>query len=247
MIIDIFTFCYNEQSRLPWFLNHYGPIARKITIFDNGSNDQSEEIGRKWSSVVWDKERYYINKIDDSLLTHLKCNSWKDSDADLVFVGDIDELVYHPDGLINFFSDKVQQGYTMFKPQAYNMVCESLPSYTANKNIYNFKQCTYGVRYDWFDKICVFSPKDVKRINYIDGCHKCKPMGNIKIYQNDPEYKLLHYKYPSKELYTKQISNSFNRLSEYNIRRRRGFEYHDDATKAGVEFDQMYERRECVL
>jgi len=247
MILDVFTFCYNEECRLPWFLNHYGPIARTITIFDNGSNDKSEEIGTSWGNVIWDKESYYINKIDDSLLTRLKCNSWKRSDADLVIVVDIDELLYHSDGLLEFFTGKIQQGYTMFKPQAYDMVCEGLPDYKSNKNVYEFSQCTYGVRNDNFDKICAFSPKEVKSVNYSDGCHKCKPTGNINVYQNDSEYKLLHYKYPSKELYTKQISSSFSRLSEYNIKWKRGFEYHQDIKKASEEYDKAYDKRESVL
>lgn len=247
MIIDVFTFCYNEEYRLPWFLNHYGPVTRTITIFDNGSDDKSEEISTGWSNVIWDKKSYYINKIDDSLLTHLKCNAWKQSDADLVLVVDIDELLYHPDGLPNFFTNKMQQGFTMFRPQAYDMVCENLPVYTSNKNIYEFSQCVYGVRLKFFDKICAFSPKEVKKVNYDDGCHKCKPVGNIKIYRNDPEYKLLHYKYPSKELYTKQISSSFCRLSEYNIKHKRGFEYHEDIERASKEFDKVYNNRKPVI
>lgn len=247
MKFDIYTFCYNEEHRLPWFLNHYGPLARTITVFDNGSNDRSEEIGTSWDNVIWDKEKYYINKIDDSLLTRLKCNSWKNSDADLVIVADIDELLYHPDGLPVFFESKMQQGFTMFKPQSHDMVCESLPEYSKNKNIYDFSQCTLGFRYDWFDKVNAFSPKDIKEINYIDGCHKCKPIGNIKIYHDDPEYKMLHYKYPGKELYTKQISSSFSRLSEYNIRRKRGFEYHDNVERASEEYDQAFAKRTSVL
>lgn len=249
MKLDIYTFCYNEEHRLPWFLNHYGPIARTITVFDNGSNDKSEEIGTSWDNVIWDKKKYYINKIDDSLLTHLKCTSWKNSDADLVFVGDIDELIYHPRGLCNFFEEKIQQGFTMFKPQTYDMVCDQLPQHSPEKNIYEYSQCTYGVRNDFFDKPNVFSPRDIKIIKYVDGCHRFikPPVGNIKLYENDPEYKMLHYKYPSKELYTKQISSSFSRLSEYNIRRKRGFEYHDNVERASEEYDQVFAKRTPIL
>lgn len=247
MILDVFTFCYNEEQRLPWFLNLYGPIARSITVFDNGSDDKSEEIGTSWDNVIWDKKKYYLNEIVETQLTHLKCNAWKQSDADLVLIVDIDELLYHPDGLPEFFASKTKRGFTMFKPQAYDMVCEDLPEYTPGKNVYEFSQCTYGFRHNFFDKVCVFSPKDIKQINYGHGCHRSRPTGNVRIYCDDPEYKLLHYKYPSKELYTKQISSSYTRLSDFNRERELGFEYHDDVQKASEEFDEVYNKRKPVI
>lgn len=48
MIIDAYTFCWNEEIRLKYFLNLYSPLCRQITVYDNGSTDaytKTDEIG----------------------------------------------------------------------------------------------------------------------------------------------------------------------------------------------------------
>jgi len=96
-IIDVYTFCWNEEIRLPYFLRLWSPIARTITIFDNGSSDNSENIAKSYSNVIWNTKDYDTGGIlHEPTLTSLKNNCWKKSrDADLVFVGDIDEILFY--------------------------------------------------------------------------------------------------------------------------------------------------------
>ena len=40
------------------------------------------------------------------------------SDADLVYIGDIDEILYHPSGLKSYYKNKLKDKYNVFKPHA---------------------------------------------------------------------------------------------------------------------------------
>ena len=72
MIIDVYTFCWNEEIRLPYFLRLWGPIARRIIIYDNGSTDKSRKIALKYPNVVWDTVTYGQNEINDIKYVILK-------------------------------------------------------------------------------------------------------------------------------------------------------------------------------
>ena len=62
LILDVYTFCYNEEIRLKYFLELYAPISRKITIFDNGSTDKSKEIAQQYENVIWDGITYNVGE-----------------------------------------------------------------------------------------------------------------------------------------------------------------------------------------
>jgi glycosyltransferase involved in cell wall biosynthesis len=144
MIIDAYTFCWNEEIRLRYFLNHYSPVCRRIVVFDNGSTDSSQEVASQYGNVVWDTETYGQGEIDDDILRDVKNNCWKDSrDADLVFVGDVDEVLYHPSGG-DYFRSALQTGYTVFRATAYDMVSRGVPVHLGN--IYDDADFRYGVR-----------------------------------------------------------------------------------------------------
>ena len=64
MIIDAYTFCWNEEIRIKYFFKSMAPICRSITLFDNGSDDKSKQIAEQYDNVVWDAETMG-NKFDD--------------------------------------------------------------------------------------------------------------------------------------------------------------------------------------
>jgi hypothetical protein len=213
-IVDVYTVCWNEEIRLPYFLRLWSPIARKITIFDNGSSDNSKKIAKSFPNVIWDTEYYNTGgKIHQPSLTKVKNHGWKKSrDADLVFMGDVDEIIfYNQSSLLNLFS-KTDEGFTIFKPHGYDMIPDEVPSH--NGQIYdksNFKLGVYNAKYS---KACLFSPKSIEEINYNHGCHRCSPVGDCKYFSSDGFY-LLHYHYLNFSFYSDRRQKVFNRLGEW--------------------------------
>ena len=230
MIIDAYTFCYNEEIRLKYYLNLYAPLCRKITIYDNGSTDASKEIATKYDNVIWEVETYNQNEINDKILTKVKNNCWKQSkDADWVIVGDVDEILYHKDGLNNYLMYLLNEtNKKIIRAKGFDMVSTKLPTHVGN--FYDHEDFRYGVRNKKYDKTCIFHSKSVQNINYTPGAHQCRPIikkhllktnANVKIKKqmrlHDGELKLLHYKYLSKESFVNQQNQSGERLSATNL------------------------------
>lgn len=259
MIIDAYTFCYNEQMRLKYYLNLYAPMCRKITIYDNGSTDASKEIATKYDNVIWETETYNQNEINDAKLRRVKNNCWKQSnDADWVIVCDVDEILYHKDGLNNYLMYLLNEtNKKIIRATGFDMVSTKLPTHTGN--FYDDEDFQYGVRSEKYDKTCIFHPKSVREIRYTHGAHRCRPIINrhllrtnaMQIKQQmslyDGELKLLHYKYLSKDSFINQQNQSAKRLSENNKKRNWGFEYFYKSKKQEQIFDEKLRNRKKVI
>lgn len=193
-------------------------------MFDNGSNDGSEQIANGYNNVVWDRQKYYIHSIDEVLLRNIKNSCWKDSrDADWVFVGDVDEIIYHPHGVEKFLHTLKRDKYTIVKPHAYDMVVDSLPVHDGM--IYDHEDFRKGMRIvdhdrmhicdgHTYDKCCVFSPKHIDEINYTLGAHVANPIGDTNIFHRS-ECKLLHYKYMHRQTYiTRNLECKYRSLKD---------------------------------
>ena len=156
------------------------------------------------------------NKFDDRKKRKVSNHCWQDlsNDADLVYVGDMDEILYHPLGLSTYFEDRLQEGYNVFKPHAYEMVNINLPKHEGQiydhddfkigHRIYDARNNFIKGRNPWmYDKCSVFSPKNLDTVWFSFGFHKTKFTGtDVKIcYEED--YKLLHYKYIGRERFVK--------------------------------------------
>lgn len=255
MIIDAYTFCYNEQIRLKYYLNLYAPLCRKITIYDNGSTDDSKEIATKYDNVIWETETYYQNEINDVILTEVKNNCWKQSkDADWVIVGDVDEILYHKDGLNNYLMYLLNEtNKKIIRATGFDMISKRLPTHTGN--FYDHEDFQYGVCNEAWDKTCIFSPSSICEINYKPGSHFCEPhvskprhqrrIGEMSLH--DGQLKLLHYKYLSKESFVNQQKKSGERLAKINKEKNYGFEYLYDTKKQEQIFDQKLRNRKKVI
>ena len=212
MKITVYTMCYNEESILPFFLNHYSKFATEIIIYDNESTDNTVSIASKHPLVSDIKTIKTDNSIDDRILSNFKNTCWKDCISDFAIVVDVDELLYHPD-IINFLSNNYN--YSMFKPFGYNMISTSFPQ--PNKNITS--QIKMGVRDILFDKQCLFKPKELIDINYDHGAHVCKPefkSNNSETYFSS-DLKLLHYKYLGLQYILDKNKRCSDRLSQFNL------------------------------
>jgi glycosyltransferase involved in cell wall biosynthesis len=229
MKIEAFAICYNEEALLPYYLRHYSQFCDQIIIFDNYSTDRSEEIclaNPKVKLVKYDSG----NQIRDDIYLQIKNNCWKNSNADWVIVGDIDELVYHAD-IVKALKDVTLSEATIITPRMFNMYSEKFP--VTEGQIY--EEVTYGIPCG--SKTNVFRPRMITNINYDPGCHEAHPEGNV-IFYHVVGMKTFHMRYLSKQWVIDRNEQSYKRLSELNKQLGWGIHYHATAQKISEDFDR---------
>nr|WP_295874831.1 glycosyltransferase family 2 protein [uncultured Chitinophaga sp.] len=222
--IDAYIICWNEERMIRHTLNHYATFCRKITLLNNYSTDNTIAIAKKHYPQVEVVDFDTNNEHRDDILLEVKNNCWKKSTADYVIVGDTDEFL---------FADNMQEQlrrlneYKVALPVVigYNMGASEFPE---NFDIPIYDQVKTGVRDAGFDKQIIFSTAAVADINFEIGCHKCNPLlKEERMVDSVVEFKLLHYKYLSKEYLYQKHEAYANRLSLYNIRNAVGDHYCD--------------------
>jgi len=247
VIIDAYTFCWNEEIRLKYFLRLWSPICRRVHIYDNGSSDESKTIASQYDNVVWDDTTYGQNEINDRLLRQTKNLGWKGSrDADLVFMGDVDEIVHHPMGLEAYFDKALGLDYTVLQPYGYDMISKTIPVHDGN--IFEHDDFKFGASHpgERQDKCVTFSPKHITDINFDVGAHYAKPTGTVKILR-DLDYKLLHYKYINKENFVNRTMECGKRLCEKNRSRGWGKHYLHTEENLNHSFDKRFNARGRII
>jgi hypothetical protein len=213
MKIEAFAICYNEERLLPYYLRHYSQFCDRITIYDNFSTDRSREICES-NPLVRVVPYDTGNQIRDDIYLQIKNNCWKNSNADWVIVGDIDELVFHRmlKGVLEYTDA------TVIAPELFNMFSEKFP--TGEGQIW--EEVTRGV--PGGAKMNLFRPSALKETNYDPGCHVCHPEGTL-IVDQDPGIKTLHMKYLSLEYTLARTELSRSRLSDLNKKLGWGIHY----------------------
>jgi hypothetical protein len=235
MRIHAFAICYNEEALLPYYLRHYSAFCDKITIYDNQSTDRSVEICKanpKVEVISYDTG----NEIRDDIYLQIKNNCWKNCGADWVIVGDIDELVYHPQ-LREVLGKTIA---TAFAPALFNMFSKKFP--TTDGQIWEeVKRGLQGGA-----KLNLFRPADIQEINYQPGCHEAHPVGRI-VRDDSLNIKTLHMKYLGKEYYMERTRMSNSRLSAVNKRYGWGHHYQKSAEELSRTFDEQYKEAQKVI
>jgi hypothetical protein len=178
MKIELFTYVYNDEDLIPFFLRHYAPIVDKMTFIDSASTDNTLKLLKKYEVVQsgitwWDWDAYHI----------IKNNIWRKSEYDLVFFPDLDEFLYHKN-LRKFLEDKPCDMYQM---EGFQMVSNTFPE----KNT-NMLEINKGFPLPLHDKFLIFNPRlDFK----FDTAHTITVISKEKCKTSVREIKLLHYKY----------------------------------------------------
>jgi len=166
MKIWAYAICWNEAKMLPYYLRHYSQFCEKIIIYDNGSNDGSQQIIRNHPKA---ELRTYDTggKIKDEVYLQIKNNCWKESrsKADWVIVGDIDEIVYHSD--LPKFLDIAGNVHSIFTPGGINMVADKFPTTTGQI----YEEVKTGTLHPGSCKPMIFDPNRVTEIAFDPGCH----------------------------------------------------------------------------
>ncbi len=171
MKIHVYSICWNEELMLPFFLRHYETFAEKIFIYDNYSDDSSQDIINAHPKA---ELRFFDTggKAVESKEIRVKGQAWKESKktADWVINVDTDEFLYHPD-IMKYLKDCKKRGISIPKPTGYDMVSDEFP--THDGQIY--ETVTRGWKWSRYDKFAIFDPAKIKDIYYSAGCHSAKP------------------------------------------------------------------------
>jgi len=229
----VFVLCYNESHFVKNFLVGYKD-ADKIIVLNNMSTDNSVELLKEDPRVEirdWDSG----GKIRDDLYLEMKNNVWKEArgQADWVIVVDFDEIftraVQTPGGGCFFDLDLTvphNEGFNIIKPYGYNMVSLDAPLYEGG---HPHEYSNKGAYHDPSEKMCCFRPDQISEINFIAGAHWANPVDmdggtvGIRVF-NQPEFKLLHYKFWNIDYYMKRMEEYQTRMSEQN--KEHGWGYH---------------------
>lgn len=226
-IVHVYSLCWNEELFLPYYLDHYGKIADRITVYDNHSTDRSVEI-------IESRPRTHVipydtgDQINDEIYLELKNNIWKQSRgvADWVIIVDIDEILYHAH-LDRLLAQAREDRYHLLNPTAYHMVSRQYPTYDGRPITARVKKGF--IQRDW-GKQAIFDPIRIQEINYAPGAHQSDPVASspIRIWHSADHrdsLKLLHYKYIGLDRLKQRHRQCEERLSQANYAKNMGLHY----------------------
>lgn len=232
--------CYNEERMLPFFLDYYSKIAKKIVVYDNYSTDKSVDIVKSYSNtkiIPFDTSE----KVSDFKLTKLKNNCWKGDDSEYSIICDIDEFIYS-----NNFSKLLENtlDFDAYIPIGFQMVSDFFP----DCNVQIFEQIKSGYRDDVFGKMALIRPKKLLATNYNHGAHSANPIASTRLLgranvfkaaDSKLDLKLLHYKNLGFEYLYQRISMAKARLGDDTLKHGLGIHYTYSEEKWKKEYEEM--------
>ena len=221
MKIHSHILAWNEEKILPYTLDYYSTFCEKIFIYDNMSDDNSDEIYKRYPKVEvikWDSN----NEINEINYIKLKTESYKErsrnQNVDWVIVCDCDEFLYHPN-LIDVLVDYKIKGITVPKVCGHDMVSEIFPEYDGKLLVDKVK--VGSERYQPMCKNIIFNP-DLD-VNYGIGAHSFNC--DNAVFSETEDLKLLHYKFLGKDYVKKLYIDRAKRLSSFNKQNKFGEHY----------------------
>ena len=177
MKIELFTFVFNDEDILPFFIRHYAPIVDKMTFIDSDSTDKTLKLIEKYEVIQtgftwWDWDEYH--KIRNIV--------WKQSEYDLIFFPDVDEFLYRRN--LREFLEKNEDVYDIYQMEGFQMISANFP-----KPETDILEIKVGIPLPLHSKYAIFNPKaDI----YFPDAHNVETTSeNVCRF----EIKLLHYKY----------------------------------------------------
>jgi len=241
--ISAYFITYNSEKILHHLLRYYSPICSKITILDNCSIDNTENICKQYNVnfVKFDTK----NTFNDLANKQLKNMIWQKDieEFDYVILADCDEFLYHKDGLLNFLEKQSKLGYNLFKATGYHMMGDLDLDLRDDDNI--FEKIDKGFRIVSMDKPILFNCKQLRDIQFSIGCHTCSA-NNVKTYHNN-DFMLLHYKFLGLNYHLERCRKIKNRMSEFNIEDKVTTYYLEDDAYHTKDYMNFYNNREKII
>lgn len=233
-----YVLCWNEMPILPFMIDYWKQIARKVIIYDNNSNDGTLEYLKAFD---WIEVRPYPQSTNDTLNDRInyeiKNECWKEQKGkgvDFVLVTDLDEILWANNlaSKLQFFKDNE---FSVIQPQAYDFVSKEFPVHDGTLLHEQIRTC---YRFPWWDKCILFAPDLVNEIGYTEGAHACKPQTITPTWSSYDAY-LFHFKYLSLEYLIMKRYATRSRISRENIENKWGTEYTYNKEQI---IEQFYER-----
>ncbi len=213
MVIDMYFPCWNNADLLGFFFRHYDGFVRRYVAFDDGSDDGSLEILRAHPRV----EVRRMPKVDPSASRCIVTLSpaetcWRETsaDADWVMMADVDEHLHHAD-LPAYLGWCAREGITIVPSLGYQMVSPHMPQDGLLR-----EQVTSGAPWVNMNKLGVFSPRAITKLNFSAGRHSAEPEGHVVAPEVD-ELLLLHFKYLDFERVMRRHEGSAARLTQTDV------------------------------
>lgn len=230
MNIDLHILCYNESDIIRLVLKHYKKFCRNLFVYDNHSTDNSREIAEEEGAIV---HLFGSKFFDDQINMDTKNSCWRGSDADLVIVCDMDEILMDDFqmGLStpNFTCDPRRQ-FTIFKTYGWQIMSDQMPKD-------DLLEITTGFHFSNYSKSIIFNPKEIKEIGYNLGAHRCNPIGNV-VWSEEPLY-VLHYKHIGGLQRTIDRYKEYKpRMSPFNRKHGHGRHYNRSAASLKQEWEE---------
>lgn len=239
MKIHAHIIAYNEEKILPFTLDYYSTICEKIFIYDNMSNDGSDEIYKQYPKLTvlkWESQ----NTLNDLYNSQIKSRCYKEfsKDADWVIVCDCDEFLYHPN-LIKKLKEYDELGISLPRVNGYEMFSEEFPIYDGTLITEKIKHGS-----DIVPTLCkqiIFKPN--VDLTYSVGAHSNKCPDCVSNYI--AELKLLHYKYLNLEYVVNRYKVLNDRLSDLN--KTYGWGHHYNENNAVSFFNQLKKTNKILI
>ena len=179
--IDLYTFTYNDEDMLPFFLDYYKFVDR-MTFIDSGSTDKTIKILTEFATCNNPEIRITHTGYswwNDKELHEYRNFIWRDSKFDLIFFPDCDEIFYHPK-LINYLNDTCFDVYEM---DGFEMVSRDFPK--SGTKITDIKT---GFYHHMYNKSTIFRP--IKQMSFLNAHVRFSDTANV----NMGGIYLLHYR-----------------------------------------------------
>jgi glycosyltransferase involved in cell wall biosynthesis len=228
MTVEAYVLNWNEEF-LHLTIKHYQQFCDRITIYDNYSDDGSDQVARDMGCEV---VKFGIKgQLSDAHYLKVKNTAWKNSTADWVIVCDADEILWHHD-LKNVLQKATDNGHTIFDTRGINVYSEATPSKT-------YLEVTTGLPDGNYSKKIIFNPRHIKDIRYSYGAHTCHPIGLVETAEH-PLW-LLHYRcIGGVDRIVKRHGMYRKRMSPDNIRFGLGIHYQQEDERRIREWHESY-------
>ena len=224
MRVEVHLLRYGDSWLVPYVVRHYLTYADKVVLHDAGGGPLPAFIDYRVKVEPWD-----CPEVNDIRYAQLRNDCWKGTDADWCVVGDLDELIYFPEGAAKSLGAYTQMGAAVIRPHGFEMFSETYPT---NPHGQIYDEIKHGAPdTKWYSKPILFSPKLVSDMRFGMGSHEASPVlhderrfhvGSKWPHAKPPAY-LLHYHHigPAKDIADKYDA-TISRMADVNKKNRWG-------------------------
>lgn len=189
--VHIYIACFNESSIIRQTFHFYKRQFGNphFYLLDNHSTDDSTDIAKSFGATIipWGSTTQKNNR----QLAYLKNNVWKLHQRNIIprwiLVCDMDEWLQITPEQLRW---EAARGTTILRVKGFQMVSTSVNSKLTDITLANIR---HGYADAQYNKRLMFLTPAVNNINYLPGCHVCKPTGCIC--ESHHIYKLGHFKF----------------------------------------------------